>query len=50
MWEGTPLLISDDLLSAARTHECLVFESADVAQIFSINGTLTFDVKIEKYK
>ena len=49
MWEGTPLSIHDDLRSAADNHECLVFEKNDIGgQLFSPDGSLNIDVKIEK--
>ena len=48
-WEATPLSIHDSLTSAARNHECLVFESTDGGQLFAKNGFLNIDVKVEKY-
>ena len=47
--EATRLSIYDNLYSAARNHECLVFESTDGGKLFSLNGFLDIDVKIEKY-
>ena len=42
MWDATPLSLNDDLESAAKTHECLVLESADFGKVFSEN-------KVERY-
>ena len=47
--EATRLSIYDNLYSAARNHECLVFETTDGGQLFAQNGFLDIDVKVEKY-
>ena len=49
MWDATPLSLNDDLESAAETHECLVLESTDFGKIFSKNGKMDIDVKVERY-
>ncbi len=49
MWKATPLSVNDNLNSAAKIHECLIVESIDLVQKFSLNGYLDFEVKIERY-